>query len=79
MSQAAALARIFGECREGQIPRPLQSFEDPLNKQIGFEYAASAVFCTLQAGALFVFIWKNSLTERYGLCKASVPASRFLY
>ncbi len=23
MSQAAALARIFGECREGQIPRPL--------------------------------------------------------
>ncbi len=23
MSQAAALARIFGECREGQIPHPL--------------------------------------------------------
>jgi hypothetical protein len=23
MSQAAALARIFGECRGGQIPRPL--------------------------------------------------------
>ena len=23
MSQAAALVRIFGECREGQIPRPL--------------------------------------------------------
>lgn len=23
MGQAAALARIFGECREGQIPRPL--------------------------------------------------------
>lgn len=57
----------------------LQSLANPLNKVIGIEYAASAVFCILQTIVLFNFIRKNKLQERYGLCKSPVPASRFLY
>jgi uncharacterized protein len=57
----------------------LQSFANPLNKMIGIEYSASAVFCILQAIVLFAFIRKNNLLKRYGLCKSPVPACRFLY
>lgn len=57
----------------------LQSLANPLNKIIGIEYSASAAFCVLQAIALFVFIRKNNLQKRYGLCKSPVPARRFLY
>ena len=57
----------------------LQSLANPLNKLIGIEYAASAVFCILQSVVLFAFIRKNGLLKKYGLCKSPVPAYRFLY
>ena len=57
----------------------LQSLANPLNKAIGVDYAASAAFCVLQALLLFAFIRRNHLQKRYGLCKPSVSASRFLY
>ena len=57
----------------------LQSLANPLGKEIGIEYAASAVFCILQSIVLFVFIRKNNLMKKYGLCKSSVPAWRFLF
>lgn len=57
----------------------LQSLANPLNEKIGIAYSASAIFCILQTGILFVFIQQNGLSNRYGLCKSSVPASRFLY
>ena len=57
----------------------LQSLANPLNKAIGIEYAASAVFCILQTVVLFAFIRKNGLQKRYGLCRLSVPACQFLY
>ena len=57
----------------------LQSLANPLNKAIGGAYAASAAFCVLQTVVLFAFIRKNNLQKRYGLCKSSVPAWRFLY
>lgn len=57
----------------------LQSLANPINEQIGIEYSASAVLCILQTAILFSFIWKNGLMKRYGLCKSSVPAGRFLY
>lgn len=57
----------------------LQSLANPLNKAIGGAYAASAAFCVLQTVVLFSFIRKNNLLKRYGLCKSSVPARRFLY
>lgn len=57
----------------------LQSVANPLNEKIGIEYSASAVFVLLQAVVFIVFIRKNNLSERYGLCKPSVPVRRFLY
>ena len=57
----------------------LQSFANPLNEKIGIEYSASALFCVLQSVILFLFVWKNHLLKRYGFCKSSVPARRFLY
>ena len=57
----------------------LQSLANPLNKGIGVAYAASTVFSVLQTIALLIFILKNKLQKRYGLCKSSVPACRFLY
>lgn len=57
----------------------LQSLANPLNQMIGIEYSASAAFCILQSVVLFIFIWKNNLQKRYGLCKSEVTARRFLY
>ena len=57
----------------------LQSLANPLNEIIGIGYAASAVFALLQTIVLFAFIRKNRLQTRYGLCRSSVPARRFLY
>ena len=57
----------------------LQSLANPLNKAVGVEYAASAAFCVLQTVVLFTFLRKNGLQKRYGLCRPSVPAGRFLY
>lgn len=57
----------------------LQSLANPLNKAIGIGYAASAAFCILQTVVLFTFIRENGLQQRYGLCRPSVPAGRFLY
>ena len=45
----------------------LQSLAYPLNEIIGIEYAASAVFCFLQATALFMFIKKNGLLRTVGI------------
>ncbi len=57
----------------------LQSLANPLNEIIGIEYSVSAVLCILQSVILLAFIRKNNLLKRYGLCKTSVPARRFLY
>ena len=57
----------------------LQSLANPLNKKIGIEYSASAIFGIVQTGILYNFIRKNNLQERYGLCKSPVPVRRFLY
>ena len=67
-----AIVWIVGYC-------VLQSLANPLNKVVGIAYSASAAFCILQTIVLFGFIRKNSLLKRYGLCKSSVPAWRFLY
>ena len=56
----------------------LQSLANPLNEKIGVEYSASAIFSILQSVILLVFIRKNNLLKRYGLCKSPISASRFL-
>ncbi len=57
----------------------LQSLANPLNEKIGIAYSASAIFCVLQAIALWVFIQKNGLRKQYGLCASPFPARQFLY
>lgn len=57
----------------------LQSLANPLNEKIGIPYSASAILCVLQAVVVFIFIHRNSLMQRYGLCRTCVPARRFLY
>ena len=57
----------------------LQSLANPLNRAIGVGYAASAAFCILQTVILLAFIRKNGLQKRYGLCRSSIPARRFLF
>ena len=57
----------------------LQTLANLLNEKIGIEYSASAIFCILQSVLLLVFIQKNNLLERYGLCKSAVPARCFFY
>jgi membrane protease YdiL (CAAX protease family) len=57
----------------------LQSLANPLNEKIGIEFSASAVFCILQSVILLIFIRKNNLLERYGLCKSAIPARCFFY
>ena len=57
----------------------LQSLANSINEEIGIEFSASAVLCVIQAVILFLFIRKNGLSERYGLCKSSVPARKLLY
>ena len=57
----------------------LQSLANMLNKVIGVQYAANAAFCVLQTAILLIFVIKNNLTKKYGLCKSPVPAWRFLF
>lgn len=57
----------------------VQSLANPLNEKIGIEYSASAIFCILHSIILLIFIRRNNLLERYGLCKSSVPVRCFLY
>lgn len=57
----------------------LQSLANPLNKMIGIESSASAIFCIIQTVTLFYFMKKNRLLKQYGICKTSIPARQFLY
>lgn len=55
------------------------SLSAELSDALGIKNCASAIF-HLGVG-LFLFFWirKNGLMERYGLCKAKLPAHRFLW
>lgn len=57
----------------------LQSLANPLNKIIGIESSANAFFNIILTVILVFFIKKNELFEKYGLCKTSIPARKFLW
>ena len=57
----------------------LQSVANSINEAIGVEFSASAALCVIQAVIILFFIRRNNLSERYGLCKSSVPARKLLY
>lgn len=46
---------------------------------LGIEYSANAVVSIVLTVLLFFFINKNGLPEKYGLCKTSIPAGKFLW
>lgn len=56
-----------------------QSVAKPIDKAIGIEYSASALFMLLLTAILVVFIVKNGLQEKFGLCKMKVSARKFLW
>lgn len=56
-----------------------QSVAQTLNNVIGVESSANAILMIAFTAVLAVFIVKNGLQEKYGLCKAKVPASKFLW
>lgn len=57
----------------------LQSMANSVNGMIGIEYSANAIVSIVLTIILFQFIQKNNLMERYGLCKTSVTAEKFLW
>lgn len=56
-----------------------KSIAQPLNKAIGIASSADALFQIALTAILAVFIVKNGLQAKYGLCKISVPARKFLW
>lgn len=56
-----------------------QSAAHTLNRAIGVEYLASALLLIALTAVLAAFIIKNGLQNKYGLCKANQPASKFLW
>ena len=57
----------------------LLSLANSISAGIGVDFSAHAVLNVLLTVSLFLFIKKNGLMEKYGLCKTSVPASKFLW
>lgn len=53
-------------------------FEE-ISKSIGIESVAAAAFAIVLSVVLVCFLKCNKLMEKYGLCKAKLPAWRFLY
>lgn len=50
-----------------------------MNAAIGIDYSASALLLIVLTAVLAVFIVKNGLQVKYGLCKSNVPARKFLW
>lgn len=57
----------------------LQSLAYPLSEIIGVKNSANALFSAAMSAALFFWIRRNGLSERYGLCVTFVPARSFLW
>lgn len=57
----------------------VQSLANPLNDLLGVEYSASALFCVIETVFVVMFISKNRLAGKYGLCKPHCSASVFLF
>lgn len=55
------------------------SVADNISATIGLEKSVSLVLCVAMTFVAWSWIKSNSYTEKYGLCKPSVPASKMLY
>lgn len=56
-----------------------ESLAYPLSERIGIESSAAAIINVILTAFLFIWVWKNGWMKRYGLCKASLPAKKFLW
>ncbi len=57
----------------------LSSFADQFSKNLGVAKSMTAVLHIAMALILFFWIRNNNLSEKYGFCRSSVSAKRFLY
>ncbi len=55
------------------------SVADSLSTSVGIEKSVTFIFLLILSVAAFVWMKKNSLLVKYGLCKTNVPASNYLY
>ena len=55
------------------------SIVDGISEIVGLEKSATLVFHLLMSGILFVWLKKNGLLSKYGICKTCYPAKKYLY
>lgn len=55
------------------------SVADSLSDSVGIHKSFTFIFLLILSVAAVVWMKKNSLLTTYGLCKANIPASRYLY
>lgn len=57
----------------------LQSAANPMSARIGISYAIHAIINVFLAAGLLLFLWKQGLMEKYGLCKSRIPGRKVLW
>jgi len=57
----------------------LSSLADQLSETIGIMKSVTAVLHIAMSLILFLWIRNNNLSEKYGFCRSTIPAKRFLY
>ena len=57
----------------------LASIADQLSLLIGVEKIVTLPVLLILSVILLLFVWKNPLAQKYGLCKSQIPASKMLF
>ena len=57
----------------------LASAGDNISEDIGILKIATTPILIILSAILFLFVKRNGLTEKYGLCKSEMPASKMLF
>ena len=67
-----AVAWIIGYC-------VLASIGDNMSMSIGIMKSVTLPILIVLSTVLYLFVKKNGLSEKYGLCKSNIPASKMLF
>ena len=57
----------------------LSSLADQLSEEVGITKSLTAVLHIVLSLVLFFWIRNNNLSEKYGFCKSTIPAKKFLF
>lgn len=57
----------------------LASMGDNLSASIGMQKIITLPILIILSAILFLFVWKNQLLKKFGLCKSEIPASKMLF